>query len=67
MDKVDINKTFALVAKFITIICILTLRAAMDWEIHQMDINATFFNGDFQRSTRGFHIREEGTRCVQIQ
>ena len=34
---VDVNETFALVAKFITIRCIFTLGSAMNWEIHQMD------------------------------
>ena len=31
MAGVDFNETFVLVAKFITITCILTLGAAMDW------------------------------------
>ena len=30
----DFDKTFATVAKFITIWCILGIVAAMDWEIH---------------------------------
>lgn len=42
---VDFNKTFVLVAKFITIRCILAIKAAMDLEIHQMDIKASFLNG----------------------
>ena len=43
--RVDFNETFAPVAKFITIRCILALGAAMDWEIHQMDVKTTFLNG----------------------
>ena len=31
--------------EFITIRCILTLGAAMDWEIHQIDVKTTFLNG----------------------
>ena len=45
MTGVDFNETFASVAKFITITCILTLRAAMNWEIHQMNVKITFSNG----------------------
>ena len=44
MAVVDSNETFASVAKFITIICILALRAAMNWKIHQMDVKTTFLN-----------------------
>jgi hypothetical protein len=43
---VDFDETFAPVAnKFITIRCILAIAAAMDWEIHQMDVKTTFLNG----------------------
>jgi hypothetical protein len=41
----DFNATFAPVAKFITIIYILALGAAMNLEIHQIDVKTTFFNG----------------------
>ena len=44
MARVDFNETFALVAKFITIRCIRTLGAAMNWDIHQMDVKTTFLN-----------------------
>ena len=39
---VDFNKTFALMAKFITIRCIFALETAMDWVIHHMDIKISF-------------------------
>ena len=42
---VDFDETFAPMAKFITIRCILAIVAAMDWEIHQMDVKTTFLNG----------------------
>jgi hypothetical protein len=44
----DYNKTFAPIAKFTSIRCILALAALEDMEIHQMDMKMTFLNGDFE-------------------
>ncbi len=38
VEGVDFNETFAPVAKFITIRCMLEIGSAMDLEIHQMDV-----------------------------
>jgi len=43
---VDYNETFAPVAKFTSIRCILALAALEDMEIHQMDGKTAFFNGE---------------------
>jgi len=45
---VDYNETFAPVAKFMSIRCILALAAIEDMEIHQMDVKTTFLNGDLE-------------------
>ncbi len=45
---VDYNKTFAPVAKFTSIHCILALAALEDMEIHQMDVKTTFLNGKLE-------------------
>ncbi len=45
---VDYNETFAPVAKFVSICCILALAAIEDMEIHQMDVKIAFFNGDLE-------------------
>ncbi len=43
--RVDYNETFAPVAKFTSIRCILALVPSEDIGIHQMDMKTTFFNG----------------------
>jgi hypothetical protein len=45
---VNYNKTFAHVAKFVSICCILALVAIEGMKIHQMDVKIAFFNGDFE-------------------
>jgi len=45
---VDYNETFAPIAKFTSIRCILALMALKDMEIHQMDVKTIFLNGKFE-------------------
>jgi hypothetical protein len=40
---VDFNKSFAHMAKFITIRCITTLIAALEWKIHHIKVKTMFF------------------------
>jgi hypothetical protein len=55
------NKTFAHVAKFVSICCILALVAIEDMEIHQMDVKTAFLNGDLEEE---MYI-EQPTRFTQ--
>ncbi len=45
---VDYNETFAPVAKFVSICCILALTAIEDMEIHQMDVKTAFINCELE-------------------
>ena len=45
---VNFLETFAPVAKFNTIWCILALGAALDLEIHKMDVKTAFLNGELK-------------------
>jgi hypothetical protein len=46
--RVDYNETFAPVAKFTSIRCILALTTLEDMEIRQMDMKTTFLNGELE-------------------
>jgi hypothetical protein len=46
--EVDYNETFAPIAKFVSIRCIIALAAIEDMEIHQMDVKTAFFNDDLE-------------------
>ncbi len=65
---VDYNETFAPVAKFVSICCILALAAIKDMEIHQMDVKIAFLNGDleeeiYMEQPEGFTQEGENLVC----
>jgi hypothetical protein len=64
---VDYNKTFAHVAKFVSIRYILAQETIEDMEIHQMDVKTAFINGDlkeeiYMEQPKGF--TQEGEHLV---
>jgi hypothetical protein len=66
--EVDYNETFAPVAKFTSIRCILALATLEDMEIHQMDVKTAFLNGKleeeiYMEQPQGF-VRQGGEHLV---
>ncbi len=65
---IDSNETFAPVAKFVLIRCILTLATIEDMEIDQMDVKTAFLNGDleeeiYMEQPEGFTEKGEHLVC----
>ena len=48
IEGIDYNDTYALVARYTSIRCLLALAAQEDWEIYQMDVKTAFLNGDLE-------------------
>jgi hypothetical protein len=46
---INYNKTFARIAKFMSIHCILALVTVENMKIHQINVKITFFNGDLEK------------------
>lgn len=44
----DYDETFAPVVKMATVRSLLSLVAAKDWEVYQMDVHKTFLHGDLE-------------------
>lgn len=47
-EGIDFHETFSLIAKLVTVRCLLTVAAIKGWHLYQFDVNNTFFNGDLQ-------------------
>jgi len=44
-EGIDYEEQFSLVARYTSIITIVSLESKMKWKLHQMDVKTTFLNG----------------------
>ncbi len=58
IKRIDYNETFALVAKYSSILMLLGISAMLDLEIHQMDVKITFFHGELNLRMFTWYSRE---------
>ena len=44
-EGIEYEETFAVVARYSSILTIISLAAEMGWRVHQMDVKTAFLNG----------------------
>ncbi|HEV7738443.1 MAG TPA: reverse transcriptase domain-containing protein, partial [Chlamydiales bacterium] len=68
---IDYEETFAPVARLDSLRFLLALAAALDWEIHQIDIKTAFLNGDleeeiYMEQPEGFVVEGQETKTGRL-
>lgn len=69
---VDYSEVFALVARLETVRLILAYAAFKNWEVHHMDVNTTFLNGEFEEEVyvaqpEGFVDKENPNMVLKLR
>ena len=71
-EGIDYKETFTPIARYTSIRSIISLAAQMGWEIHHMDVKATFLNGVIEEEVYieqpyGFEIHEYKTHVCRLK
>jgi hypothetical protein len=68
----DYDETFAPVARYTSIIAIMSLVASMGWSLHQMDVKTAFLNGAIEEEVyieqpQGFEVHSRDTHVCRLK
>jgi hypothetical protein len=68
----DYDETFAPVARYTSIRAIISPAASMGWNLHQMDLKTTFFNGAIEEEVyieqpQGFEVHSRDTHVCRLK
>jgi hypothetical protein len=71
-EGIDYEETFAPVARYTSILTILSLVAIMKWKVHQMDVKTTFLNGEIKgevyvEQPQGFEVHDRETHVCRLK
>jgi hypothetical protein len=71
-EGIDYEETFAIVARYTSIITIMALAAKMKWKLHQMDVKTTFLNGVIEEEVyieqpQGFEVEDRKTHVCKLK
>ena len=72
VEGIDYEETFAPIAQYTSIRTIIDLATSMGWTLHQMDVNATFLNGEIEeevyiKKPDGFVIHEKESHVCRLK
>ena len=71
-EGIDYEETFATIARYTTIRCLVSLLATMGWNIHQMDVKTTFLNGTIDEEVyieqpEGFEVNSRDSHVCRLK
>ena len=71
-EGIDYEEIFALVAWYTSIRAIMALASMMKWDLHQMDVKATFLNGVIEEEVyieqpQGFEVEDKHTHVCKLK
>jgi hypothetical protein len=71
-EGIDYKETFSLVARYTSILTIISLALVLGWKLHQMDVKTTFLNGNidqevFVEQPIGVVLHNKGTHVCKLR
>ena len=71
-EGIDYEETFALIARYSSILTIISLAAEMGWHVHQMNVKTAFLNGVIEEEVfieqpEGFDVEDRETYVCRLQ